>query len=203
MNLFRKYAAAALALLLAILTLTGCAERTRAPQTPESDLSRNTRVLVVYFSWSGHLDTMAHWIADETGGDLLRVLAAEEYPESYNETVSRAKKEKDDGVRPAINVSLSPEQMEKYDVVYVGYPVWWYELPMPLWTFLESVDLTGKTVIPFFSHEGTSDGGSSLSTVASLAKGATVKTDAALSLRGSKVKDSEQTVREWARTAGE
>lgn len=54
--------------------LAGCAERTRAPQVDEQDLTKETSALVVYFTWSGHLDSMAHWIADETGGDILRVL---------------------------------------------------------------------------------------------------------------------------------
>ncbi len=183
-------------------SLAGCAERNRAPQVDEQDLTKETSVLVVYFTWSGHLDSMAHWIADETGGDILRVLAREEYPESYDDTADRAKKEKDDGVRPEITVSLTAEQMAKYDTVFIGFPVWWYDLPMPMWTFLEGVDLSGKTVNVFFSHEGTSDGGSALSTIKTLAKGATVNTDNALSIRGSKVKNSEEDVREWVKDLG-
>ena len=130
------------------------------------------------------------------------MLAKDEYPESYNDTADRAKKEKDDGVRPEITVSLTVEQMAKYDTVFIGFPVWWYDLPMPMWTFLESVDLSGKTVIPFFSHEGSSDGASSLSTIKTLAKGATVNTDNALSIRGSKVKNSEEDVRGWVKGLG-
>ena len=191
-------------LVAAIMTaaLAGCAERNRAPQVDEQDLTKETSVLVVYFTWSGHLDSMAHWIADETGGDILRVLAKNEYPESYDDTADRAKKEKDDGVRPEITVSLTAEQMAKYDTVFIGFPVWWYDLPMPMWTFLESVDLSGKTVNIFFSHEGTSDGGSALSTIGTLAKGATVNTDNALSIRGSKVKNSEEDVRGWVKGLG-
>ena len=182
--------------------LAGCAERNRAPQVDEQDLTKETSVLVVYFTWSGHLDSMAHWIADETGGDILRVLAKNEYPESYDDTADRAKKEKDDGVRPEITVSLTAEQMAKYDTVFIGFPVWWYDLPMPMWTFLESVDLSGKTVNIFFSHEGTSDGGSALSTIETLAKGATVKSDDALSIRGSKVASAENDVRNWVKGLG-
>ena len=191
-------------LVAAIMTaaLAGCAERNRAPQVDEQDLTKETSVLVVYFTWSGHLDSMAHWIADETGGDILRVLAKNEYPESYNDTADRAKKEKDDGVRPEITVSLTAEQMAKYDTVFIGFPVWWYDLPMPMWTFLESVDLSGKTVNIFFSHEGTSDGGSALSTIETLAKGATVKSDDALSIRGSKVASAENDVRNWVKGLG-
>ena len=191
-------------LVAAIMTaaLAGCAERNRAPQVDEQDLTKETSVLVVYFTWSGHLDSMAHWIADETGGDILRVLAKNEYPESYDDTADRAKKEKDDGVRPEITVSLTAEQMAKYDTVFIGFPVWWYDLPMPMWTFLESVDLSGKTVNIFFSHEGTSDGGSALSTIETLAKGATVKSDDALSIRGSKVASAENDVRNWVKGLG-
>lgn len=191
-------------LVAAIMTaaLAGCAKRNRTPQVDEQDLTKETSVLVVYFSWSGNLDKMAHWIADETGGDILRVLAKDEYPESYDDTADRAKKEKDDGVRPEITVLLTAEQMAKYDTVFIGFPVWWYDLPMPMWTFLEGVDLSGKTVIPFFSHEGSSDGASSLSTIGTLAKGATVNTDNALSIRGSKVKNSEEDVRDWVKELG-
>ena len=191
-----------LAAVMITAALAGCAERNRAPQVDEQDLTKETSVLVVYFTWSGHLDSMAHWIADETGGDVLRVLARDEYPESYNDTTARAKKEKDGGARPAITVSLSAAQMAKYDTVFFGFPVWWYDLPMPMWTFLESVDLSGKTVHIFFSHEGTSDGGSALSTIGTLAKGATVNTDNALSIRGSKVKNSEEDVRDWVKELG-
>lgn len=169
-------------------------------QEPTAEI--DGKILVVYFSWSGNLDKMAHWIADETGGDLVRVTAKEAYPENYNATADRAKKEKDDGVRPEINVDLTPEQMAQYDTVFFGFPVWWYDLPMSMWTFLEGVDLSGKTVNIFFSHEGTSDGGSALSTIGTLAKGATVNTDNALSIRGSKVKNSEEDVRGWVKELG-
>ena len=176
---------------------SGCAARQRAPQEAEEDLTGDTNILVVYFSWSGHLDSMAHWAADETGGDIVRVLAKEEYPEGYNDTADRAKQELDNGVRPEIDVELTPEQLAKYDVIFFGYPVWWYDLPMPMWTFLESADLSGKTVIPFFSHEGSSNGANSLSTLSALAAGATVRTQDALSIRGSSVAGSEQAVRDW------
>ena len=196
-----KSVAMILALTILTLSIAGCGA-TRASQESRQDLTKTTSVLVVYFSWSGHLDSMSGWIADETGGDIIRVLAKEEYPEGYSDTASRAKKEKGNGVRPEINVELTAEQLAKYDTVFFGYPVWWYDLPMPMWTFLESVDLSGKTVIPFFSHEGSSDGANSLNTLRSLAKGADVKTDNALSIRGGKVDSSEKDVREWVKELG-
>ena len=106
-------------------------------------------ILVVYFSWSGHLDSMAHWVADETGGDLYRVTAKDPYPENYDQTADRAKQEQDNDVRPEIVVDITEEQMAQYDTVFFGFPVWWYDLPMSMWTFLENYDFSGKTIIPF------------------------------------------------------
>ena len=162
----------------------------------------NGNVLVVYFSWSGHLDSMAHWVADETGGDLYRVTAAEPYPENYDDTADRAKQEKDDGIRPEIVVDITQEQMAGYDTVFFGFPVWWYDLPMPMWTFLENYDFSGKTIIPFFSHEGSSHGASALPTIETLATGATVRSGDALSIRGGNVDGAENEVREWVRGLG-
>ncbi len=173
---------------------------TDATETPVTDKTSNeSKILVVYFSWSGNLDKMAHWVADETGGDLVRVTAKETYPENYNDTADRAKNEVDNGIRPEINVDLTPEQMAQYDTVFFGFPVWWYDLPMCMWTFLESYDFSGKTIIPFFSHEGSSNGANSLSTVENLAKGATVKSDDALSIRGGEVASSQDTVIDWVK----
>ena len=145
---------------------------------------------------------LAHWIADETGGDIVRVVAKEAYPSDYNKTADRAKKEQDDGIRPEITLDLTAEELAKYDTIFFGFPVWWYNLPMPMWTFLESVDLSGKTVIPFFSHEGSSNGASSLDKLVELATGADVKTGDALSIRGGKVAGSEDDVRAWVKNLG-
>ena len=165
----------------------------------ESTAATAGTILVVYFSWSGNLDKMAHWVADEIGGDLIRVTAKEAYPENYNDTADRAKNEVDNGIRPEINVDLTPEQMAQYETVFFGFPVWWYDLPMSMWTFLESYDFSGKTVIPFFSHEGSSNGAGALPRVTELAKGANVRTDDALSIRGGSVASSENAVRDWVK----
>ena len=76
---------------------------------------------------------------------------------------------------------------------------WWYDLPMPMWTFLENYDFSGKTIIPFFSYEGSSNGANALPTVTKLAAGATVRSDDALSIRGGNVDGAESEVREWVR----
>lgn len=160
------------------------------------------KVMVVYFSYTGHLDSMAHWIADETGGDLFRVTAKEAYSDNYDETVDRAKKEQDEDARPDINVDITTEQLAGYDTVFFGFPVWWYDIPMPMYTFLDSYDFSGKTIIPFLSHEGTSNGGSAKETIEQHASGADLRFDDALSIKGGDVESSEQDVRSWVNSLG-
>ena len=162
----------------------------------------NGKTLVVYFSWSGNLHKMAGWVADETGGKLVRVTAKEAYPEQYNATADRAKNELDRGIRPEINIDLTAEEFAGFDTVFFGFPVWWYDLPMPMWTFTEGFDFSGKAVIPFFSHEGSSNGAGALPRLTELAKGASVRTGDALSIRGGKVAGSEKDVRGWVKNLG-
>lgn len=165
---------------------------------PEVKVSEDSNILVAYFSWSGNGQQMARWISEETGGDLFRIVPTQSYGEDYNACADRAKNELDNEIRPELSEHIDANTMEQYDVIYIGFPVWWYDLPMPVWTFLEEYDLSGKTVIPFFSHNGSSNGANSLNRVAELAKGAAVLKDNALSLRGSSVADSEKEVKDWA-----
>ncbi len=169
---------------------------------PEAKISGESKVLVAYFSWSGNGQQIAIWIADETGGDLFRIVPTESYGEDYGACADRAKNELDNKIRPELAEHIDAETMAQYDVIYIGFPVWWYDLPMPVWTFLEEYDLSGKTVIPFFSHNGSSSGANSVNRVAELAKSATVLTDDALSLRGSSVSSSEKEVRDWVKGLG-
>ena len=172
------------------------------PAQSATGTNGGTKPLVVYFSYTGNVDKMAHWIADETKGDLVRVTATDAYPDDYDATVDRAKEELDNGARPQINVDLSADQLAGYDTVFFGFPVWWYDLPTPMYTFLESYDLSGKQVIPFFSHGGSSNGAGSLPTLESLASGANVRSSDAISILGDNVKDSEQDVRAWVKGLG-
>lgn len=165
---------------------------------PEAEVSGSSNVLVAYFSWSGNGQQMARWISEETGGDLFRIVPSESYGEDYGACADRPKNELDNEIRPELSSHIDADIMAQYDVVYIGFPVWWYDLPMPVWTFLEEYDLSGKTVIPFFSHNGSSNGANSVNRVAELAKGAEVLSEKALSIRGSNVSNSESEVKEWA-----
>ena len=86
--------------------------------------------------------------------------------------------------------------MASYDTLFVGFPVWWYDLPMPVWSFLEEYDLKDKTVIPFFTHNGSSSGASAISTLKELCKDANV-IDSPLSIRGSSVEGAKEQVTRW------
>lgn len=165
---------------------------------PEQKVEGNSNVLVAYFSWSGHGQQMARWISDETGADLFRIVPEEAYGEDYSECADRAKNELDNGIRPALSEHIDADIMAQYDTIYLVFPVWWYDLPMPVWTFLEEYDLNGKTIIPCFSHNGSASGANSLNRVAELAVGANVLTENALSIRGSDVSNSETEVKDWA-----
>ena len=95
-----------------------------------------------------------------TSGDtnsIERIEPVEAYPEDYNETADKAKAERDNGDRPKFKeLQFNPEN---YDTIFIGYPIWWYELPMIMRTFFDTYDLSGKTIIPFNTHEGSGDGG--------------------------------------------
>ena len=166
---------------------------------PEVEVSGESNVLVAYFSWSGNSQQMANWVAEETGGEIFRIVPAESYGTDFGVCADRAQNELNNEIRPEIFTHIDAEIMADYDVIYLGFPIWWYDLPTPVWTFLEEYDLSGKTIIPFFSHNGSSGGANSLIRVSELAVRATVLSDNAISIQGDDVLDSEQEVKNWAK----
>lgn len=111
--------------------------------------AKDGKVLVAYFSWStsGNTEKMAKVIQEQTKGDLFEIKPAKPYPDDYGECTEVAKAEKENNERPEID-SL-PDSIEKYDRIYIGYPIWWHTVPMVIGTFLESYDLSGIEVYPF------------------------------------------------------
>jgi len=134
-------------ILVSVLVLfAACATGSREPSSGAA-LPADSKVLIAYFSWSGNTDRMADYIASQTGGDLFEIVPEEPYPASYNATGDIALVERDTNARPAIK--NLPESIEDYDVIMIGYPIWWHTAPMIIGTFLENYDLTGKAVFPF------------------------------------------------------
>ncbi len=141
--------------------------------TGKLDSADPSKVLVVYFSATGNTEKVAGYIAEVTGGTLYEITPAEPYTSAdlnYSDSSSRSTREQnDDSARPAISGSV--ENMEQYDTLYLGYPIWWGEAPKIIYTFLETYDLSGKTIIPFCTS-GSSGIGSSATHLHSLASGA-------------------------------
>ena len=117
-------------------------EETATP-TPTPDAPAQGNVLVAYFSHTGNTEAVAEQIAERTGGTLAQIQRAEDYADLQQE----AEEEILQGVRPEITVSV--DNVEEYDTIFVGYPIWWDEAPAMIATFLESYDFSGKTIVPF------------------------------------------------------
>lgn len=115
-------------------------------------------VLVVYFSKTGTTQAYAERIAALTGADIVSIEPVNPYPSSYSETTDIAREELDSNARPAISTVV--DNMDRYDTIIVGYPIWYGAPPMVVLTFLESYDLTGKTVINFCTSGSSSISGS-------------------------------------------
>jgi len=150
-------------------------DSTPAPApTPEPVPSDETKVLVAYFSATNTTKPLAEYIADGLNADIYEIVPATPYTSAdlnYSNSSSRTTVEQNDpSARPAISGSVN--NMEQYDVVFVGYPIWWGEAPRIISTFLESYDFNGKTIVPFCTS-GSSGIGSSATNLHSLTNGAT------------------------------
>ena len=115
--------------------------------------------LVLYFSVYSSTKTLAEEIARQTGADLKEikpVVAYDSNRDHYNALARLAKKEHDEDMRPEIANEIN---IEEYDRIYIGYPMWWYTFPMILYTLFDQYDFSGKTIVPFNTHMGSGDGG--------------------------------------------
>lgn len=112
-----------------------------------------SKSLVVYFSWSGNTENVANSIQNQTGADIFEIVPATPYSDDYNTLLDIAQGEQQENARPEIADTI--ENIDQYDVIYVGYPNWWGDMPMILYTFFDSYDLSGKTVAPFCTSGGS------------------------------------------------
>lgn len=164
-------------------------------ETPENDAAEQ-KILVAYFSATGTTEGVAEQIAEGLSCDLYEITPQDPYTDAdlnYSDKNSRTTSEmNDENARPAISGSVS--DMAQYDVVFLGYPIWWGEAPKIINTFLESYDFSGKTIVPFCTS-GSSEISSSVSALKPLASGATW-------LEGRRFGGgvSDETVMEWVRS---
>lgn len=164
--------------------------------------SSDSKVLIAYFSWSGNTEALTEMLEKETGADVFRIVPETSYGEDFDQCAQRAQNELNEGIRPELSSHMDKETMAEYDVILLGFPIWWYDLPMPVWTFLEEYDFSGKTIIPYFTHNGSSGGAGSLETIEKLCPDSTVMTDNALSVAGNDVDNAEEQAKEWISQLG-
>lgn len=132
-----------------ISAAAGCGKESNPPEKSTDGGS----ILVAYFSHTGNTKKLAEMIAEKTGGELFEIETVIPYPEDYDACVETAAKEREDNARPELLTQV--EDMDKYNEIYLGFPIWWGTMPMAVFTFIEEYDFTGKTVIPFCTHGGS------------------------------------------------
>lgn len=119
----------------------------------EEETENGNDVLIVYFSRTGTTKKLAENIHNITNGDIVEITPVEVYPEDYDECIKVAQDEINRDTRPEINIDI--DDIEKYNTIIVGYPIWWDSVPPVVRTFFDSYDLSEKTIIPFCTHGGS------------------------------------------------
>ena len=137
----------------------------------QENTTSNGKVLIAYFSWAKHTEKMANVIKEQIGADVVEIVRLKDYPTDYNECTEVALEEKNNKERPEIK-DLGVN-LDDYDTIFVGYPNWWGDMPMPVYTFLEKNNFNGKTVIPFMTSYSSGTSGT-FNTIKSIANGANV-----------------------------
>lgn len=168
--------------------------------TPSVDAVSSASINIRDGEVVGNMRAMAEVIQDLTGGDIFSIQTERSYSQNYRESTNEARAELNSDARPALDAHV--EDMSLYDVVYVGYPNWWGTTPMAVSSFLEEYDFSGKTVIPFCSHEG-SGLGSGVSVIRELCPDATILDG--YEVRGSRAADEDTAagIKEWMQKIGQ
>lgn len=185
-----------------------------AETTANDILNKNntdSKVLVVYFSRTGenynvgNIDVgntamVASYIKEYLKADSFEIVPVDKYPEKYDECTEVAQKEKDDNARPKIQGKIN--NFDSYDTVFIGYPIWWGDLPMIMYTFMEEYDFNGKNVIPFNTHEGSGDAGTYQSIQSKLPNAKVNTKGLALDGKTARSDDGKQQTIDWLKGLG-
>lgn len=142
----------------------------------------------------GNTEVVAKLIQEETDGDLFHIEQIQPYSDDYNTCIKQAEDDKKRNARPELKTNL--ESIEDYDVIYLGYPNYWGTVPMAVLTFLESQDLTGKTIKPFCTHEG-SGLGRSVDDLRKLFPNVTIQDG--LAIQGSQASNASSKIKGWVK----
>lgn len=211
----------ALLMTFALILMTGCGGGNEKPSEPEQkapaeqkpvQTSSDKKILVVYFSrtgeeynvgkiTTGNTAIVADFIANKVGADKFEIKPAKPYPDEYEPCTEIAKRELEENARPALANNI--DNLAQYDTIFCGYPIWWSDLPMIMYTFLESNDFSGKTIIPFCTSAGSYMTGKEAK-IPEHAKGATVREG--IGIVGKRCQDEPEAVKKdveaWLKTLG-
>ena len=189
-------------IILSILCFFSCS---KAQETEQKESLKDKKVLIVYLSRTKNTKTIAEIIQKNAGGDLEELELQNPYPENYKAIVDQVSKENESGFLPPLKTKI--ENIEKYDVVFIGFPTWGMKLPPPMKSFLQQYDLAGKTVIPFNTNGGYGVG-STFDTVKELCpkskvlegyttRGGLERDGQLLMIKEDKAKQTETDVKNW------
>lgn len=165
------------------------------PETENTEAAATE--LIVYFSWSGNTEAVATEIQNQTSADSFRLVPVEPYTDDYDALLDIAQEEQRNNARPKISGSI--ENFDSYEVIFLGYPNWWGDMPMILYSFLEDYDLSGKTVVPFVTSGG-SGFSDTISTIEGMEPDANVLEG--LSLGSSQAANPGSAITEWLNRVG-
>lgn len=193
-------------------------EATPTDRSEGQQVSEQHKILIAYFTWAenaedtsevdattsasvkipGNVAQMAAWIQQELGGELFSIRVEEPYPADYDDCLDRAADEKAQNARPKLVEKVS--NLSEFDVVFLGYPNWWYSAPMAVFSFLEENDLSGKKVVLFCSH-GTGGLASSVKDISAVLPGSQIESNV-LGVYRDDIPQSQETIQNWLEEIG-
>lgn len=170
------------------------------PETGGVDaVAGSSRVVTDEDEVLGNVQQMAYWIEEHTGSDVFQINTVDAYPGDHDELVTQGEAENENNFRPEIADQI--ENLEDYDTILFGYPIWVYDLPSVVYSFLEDTDFSGKTIIPFNAHGGSEFTGTR-EAIAELEPNATVEIDNGLTISRNDVPNAQQEVVDWLTDIG-
>ena len=176
---------------LLIILVLACSANAASAKSLVLVFSRADENYSVGYILKGNTMILAEYIAEKTGSDLFEVKPAKKYPADYDTCIDVAKNELNNNARPAI---LEDKDISEYDTIFMGYPIWWGDLPMCLYTFIEAHNWEGKKIIPFCTHEGSGMGRTE-SDIKRVCSGA--KVERGLAVHGADASQSRALVENW------
>lgn len=193
-------------------------EKESADGTTGQQVSEQNKILIAYFTWAdnvenasevdattsasvqppGNVAQMAAWIQQEVGGELFSIRVEEPYPADYDACLDRAADEKAENARPKLVEKIS--DISEYDVVFLGYPNWWYSAPMAVFSFLEENNLSGKEIVLFCSH-GAGGLASSVKDISAVLSDSQIESNV-LGVYRDDIPQSQETIQNWLKEIG-